>query len=108
MFVNISDMDTESFKVFINELADMSGDYIAKSFGHKLHVDLKNDSSPVTEIDRNTELMIREAILKKFPDHGIIGEEFGNENSDAEFQWVIDPIDGTNHLFPACRCSALS
>ena len=95
MFVNISDMDTESFKVFINELADMSGDYIAKSFGHKLHVDLKNDSSPVTEIDRNTELMIREAILKKFPDHGIIGEEFGNENSDAEFQWVIDPIDGT-------------
>lgn len=88
-------MDTETFKIFVNELADMSGEYISKSFGRKLNVDLKKDSSPVTEIDRNTEIMIREAIAKKFPTHGIIGEEFGNANEDSEFQWVIDPIDGT-------------
>ena len=88
-------MDTESFKIFINELADMSGDYISKSFGRKIGVDHKKDSSPVTEVDRNTELMIRDAVQKKFPSHGIIGEEFGNINSDAEFVWVIDPIDGT-------------
>ena len=88
-------MDTECFKIFVNELADMSGEYIAKNFGHKLSVDLKKDSSPVTEIDRNTEIMIREAITKKFPTHGIIGEEFGNINENSEFQWVIDPIDGT-------------
>lgn len=94
-FENIRGMDTESFKVFINELADRSGAYIAKSFGHKHNVDLKKDSSPVTEVDRNTELMLREAILKKYPNHGIIGEEFGNENTGAEFQWVLDPIDGT-------------
>ena len=50
-------MDTECFKIFVNELADMSGEYIAKNFGHKLSVDLKKDSSPVTEIDRNTEIM---------------------------------------------------
>jgi len=88
-------MDIESFKIFVNELADASGEYISKSFGRKVDVDFKKDSSPVTEIDRNTETMLREAILKKFPSHGIIGEEFGNENSGSEFQWVIDPIDGT-------------
>ncbi len=88
-------MDTESFKIFINELADKSGEYIAKNFGRKIHVDLKKDDSPVTEVDKNTEIMIREAIQKKFPSHGIIGEEYGNENAEAEFQWVIDPIDGT-------------
>ncbi len=88
-------MNKESFKIFVNELADMSGEYIAKSFGSKINVDFKKDASPVTEIDRNTEIMIREAIMKKFPEHGIIGEEFGNENEDSEFQWVIDPIDGT-------------
>lgn len=88
-------MDIESFKVFINELADKSGAYIADSFGKNHNVDLKKDSSPVTEVDRNTEILLREAIFKKYPSHGIIGEEFGNENPDAEFKWVLDPIDGT-------------
>lgn len=88
-------MDTENFKIFINELADLSGDYIAKSFGKNIDVDFKKDHSPVTEIDKNTELMLREAIQKKFPSHGIIGEEFGNINENAEFVWVLDPIDGT-------------
>ena len=54
-------MDTESFKIFINEMADKSGEYIAANFGKKIHVDLKKDASPVTEIDRNTEIMLREA-----------------------------------------------
>lgn len=88
-------MDTQSFKIFINQLADLSGEYIAKSFGKNIQVDYKKDSSPVTEIDKNTEALIRDAIEKKFPDHGIIGEEHGNKNPDAEFVWVIDPIDGT-------------
>lgn len=88
-------MDMQSFKIFINELADKSGEYIADSFGKKISVDFKKDSSPVTEVDKNTEAMLRELISKKFPDHGIIGEEYGTENPDAEFVWVLDPIDGT-------------
>ncbi len=88
-------MDTESFKVFINELADASGKYIADSFGKNVDVDFKKDHSPVTQIDKNTELMLRDMISKKYPDHGIIGEEFGNVNEGAEFVWVLDPIDGT-------------
>lgn len=94
-------MQSETFKVFINELADMSGEYIAKSFGRRHGVDFKKDNSPVTEVDKNTEYMLREAIQKKFPDHGIIGEEYGTLNKDAEYVWVIDPIDGTKSFISA-------
>lgn len=50
---------------------------------------------PVTEADRETEKVLREHIRSEYPDHGILGEEFGNEGADAGFVWVIDPIDGT-------------
>jgi histidinol phosphatase-like enzyme (inositol monophosphatase family) len=55
----------------------------------------KADASPVTAADLEIEARLRELILKRFPDHGIIGEEHGSENTDAEFVWVLDPIDGT-------------
>ncbi len=55
----------------------------------------KADASPVTAADLEIESRLRELILKNFPDHGIIGEEHGSENTDAEFVWVLDPIDGT-------------
>ncbi|MBS0619463.1 MAG: histidinol-phosphatase [Spirochaetes bacterium] len=55
----------------------------------------KADASPVTAADLEIESRLRELILKKFPTHGIIGEEHGNTNTDAEFVWVLDPIDGT-------------
>ena len=88
-------MNTESFKIFINTLADASGEYISKYFGKSVGIDFKKDNTPVTEIDRNTELLLRDMIQKKYPTHGIVGEEFGNVNEDAEFVWVLDPIDGT-------------
>ncbi|MBL7661368.1 hypothetical protein JNK13_01320 [bacterium] len=65
---------------------------------NRIEVDLKSDNSPVTEVDMKCEAMLREEISKKFPDHGIIGEEYGVSNPDSEFQWVIDPIDGTQNL----------
>ncbi len=49
----------------------------------------------VTIADKFAEEKMRELIIKEFPSHGIIGEEFGNYNSDAEYVWVLDPIDGT-------------
>ncbi|MGA7615337.1 MAG: inositol monophosphatase [Thermoanaerobaculia bacterium] len=58
----------------------------------------KADRSFVTEIDIAAEELIRDAILRQFPDHGIVGEELGSVASDAEFQWTIDPIDGTMSL----------
>ncbi|AQS65495.1 MULTISPECIES: histidinol-phosphatase [Rhizobium/Agrobacterium group] len=50
---------------------------------------------PVTEADRETEKALRALIRSEYPDHGILGEEFGNEGADAGLVWVIDPIDGT-------------
>ena len=50
---------------------------------------------PVTNFDKKFEIFIRKEIKKKFPDHQIIGEEFGNQKSKSDYSWIIDPIDGT-------------
>ncbi len=78
------------------ELAGASGDFIRPFFGrHDLRVDLKSDSSPVTAADTGAEELMRRRIQARFPGHGILGEEGGTERPDAEFVWVLDPIDGT-------------
>lgn len=60
-----------------------------------LAVDSKADESPVTLADRETEAALRRALARHYPDHGVLGEEFGAERLDQEYLWVIDPIDGT-------------
>jgi inositol-phosphate phosphatase / L-galactose 1-phosphate phosphatase / histidinol-phosphatase len=60
-----------------------------------LAVDDKLDLTPVTAADRVAEQVMRGMIERRFPDHGIVGEEFGRSGEDAEFVWVLDPIDGT-------------
>jgi histidinol phosphatase-like enzyme (inositol monophosphatase family) len=50
---------------------------------------------PVTEADRGAEAAIRKLIAARFPDHGVVGEEYGRDREDAEFVWVLDPVDGT-------------
>ena len=58
-------------------------------------VELKADRSPVTLADRGAEQLIRAAIAGRFPDHSIVGEEYGVETRSSSFRWVVDPIDGT-------------
>ncbi len=87
--------DTESLRSFFNEAADLAGKIALKHFRGELVVDTKKDKSPVTAADREIEEVLRELIIRKYPGHGIIGEEFGKVNSDAEWLWIIDPIDGT-------------
>ena len=89
-------MNPDSHREFIIELAELSGEFIRPYYGQSgLQVELKADSSPVTAADRGAEELMRKLIKGKFPDHGVIGEEFGSERPDAEFVWVLDPIDGT-------------
>ena len=89
-------MDTESLKPFLSELLKQSGDIIRPYFFNRDYsVDHKSDQSPVTRADKEAEERIRSLIQKEFPYHGIIGEEFGQENENSEYTWVIDPIDGT-------------
>jgi myo-inositol-1(or 4)-monophosphatase len=96
-------MDWAQEKRFLQTLALESGRVIAPYFGDpKLTVDSKSDETPVTVADRNAELKLRELIQKQFPAHGIIGEEFGNDRADAEFVWVLDPIDGTKAFVTGC------
>lgn len=56
---------------------------------------MKDDHSPVTEADMNTEQWLRQKLMDVFPDFGLIGEEFGDDKKESDYSWVIDPIDGT-------------
>jgi myo-inositol-1(or 4)-monophosphatase len=87
-------MQTE-FTNAITEMAEKSGNVIRTYFRKKIAIDEKQDHSPVTIADKTAEQIMRDIVQKRFPGHGIIGEEFGNYNPDAEFVWVFDPIDGT-------------
>ena len=80
---------------FAKTLADASAAVIRQYFRTDYIVENKADDSPVTIADRKAEEIMRELIAKRFPDHGILGEEHGHHQPDAEYQWVLDPIDGT-------------
>ena len=88
-------MSTHEYIEFSRELAQASGEVIRKYFRSSLDVETKSDQTPVTIADRLAEQTMRAMIQKRFPDHGIMGEEFENINSGAAYQWVLDPIDGT-------------
>jgi myo-inositol-1(or 4)-monophosphatase len=75
--------------------ADAAGAVIRPLFRSRLLVEAKGDASPVTEADREAERTIRALLAERFPDHGMLGEEFGATGIGAEYVWVIDPIDGT-------------
>lgn len=89
-------MDLTPHRTFLTELAQASGELIRPYFCNPaLQVETKGDATPVTAADRGAEELLRRLINAKFPAHGIIGEELGSERADAEFVWVLDPIDGT-------------
>jgi histidinol-phosphatase len=77
------------------EAATKAGNLAYSYFKKPIKVSYKADGSPVTPADIAAERVFREIIAKKFPDHGIIGEEFGSSKPNAKYQWAIDPIDGT-------------
>ncbi len=87
--------DYSPFLALAPTLAEAAGAIIRKHFRTPIAVDHKADDSPVTIADREAERAMRGLIAATFPDHGIIGEEYGNERADAEWVWVLDPIDGT-------------
>jgi myo-inositol-1(or 4)-monophosphatase len=83
---------------FAKQLAIASGEVIMPYFRTPLEAINKGEKAkydPVTEADKAGEAAIRKLINKHYPTHGIIGEEYGSENENAEFVWVLDPIDGT-------------
>jgi len=75
--------------------ADVAAAAIRPFFRAGVASDLKTDRSPVTIADRTAELAMRAVLSERFPDHGILGEEFGLDRPQARLRWVLDPIDGT-------------
>jgi histidinol phosphatase-like enzyme (inositol monophosphatase family) len=92
------------YKNFSKLLADTSAEIIKKHFRTGVSVESKADDSPVTIADKKAEELMRKLISEHFPDHGIIGEEFGETKRDAEYVWILDPIDGTKSFI----CGAYS
>jgi histidinol phosphatase-like enzyme (inositol monophosphatase family) len=90
-----ADHDLSPFVAAAEAAADAAGAVIRPYFRSGLAADLKGDQSPVTAADRGAEQAMRDVLRGKFPDHAILGEEFGLENGQARFRWVLDPIDGT-------------
>jgi histidinol phosphatase-like enzyme (inositol monophosphatase family) len=96
-------MGTSKYARFIRTLAEKSGEVIRSYYAmDNLIPEIKEDMSPVTRADREAEELMRGLIRKAYPDHGIIGEEFGSENVTAEFVWTLDPIDGTASFTNGC------
>lgn len=83
------------YESFASRIAVEAGKITLDYFRGSFQVEIKEDASPVTIADRRTEEKLRELIAREFPDHGVLGEEFGETNPGAEYRWILDPIDGT-------------
>jgi len=89
-------LDLSPYRELMAVLAAESGEFIRPFFAQPdLAVDTKPDATPVTAADRGAEELLRARIARRFPSHGIVGEELGSDRPDAEFVWMLDPIDGT-------------
>jgi myo-inositol-1(or 4)-monophosphatase len=91
-------MTAVDFSAFVERLAQVSGEVILPFFRSAIRAEDKSPGGvfdPVTEADRGAEAAMRRMIAETFPDHGVIGEEYGRDRPGAEYVWVLDPIDGT-------------
>lgn len=83
---------------FALALCDAADPIALRHFRRDLDVETKPDRSLVTAADRSIERLIRERIADRYPDHGVIGEEYGPEASGRDVVWHVDPIDGTHNF----------
>jgi histidinol phosphatase-like enzyme (inositol monophosphatase family) len=90
-------LDLESYVATAHALAERAGEVILPHFRSGVAVDDKGGGAfdPVTVADRDAEAAIREILSAAYPGHGVVGEEFEDTQTDADFCWIVDPIDGT-------------
>ena len=86
---------TPELTAFAEELADAARLTALRYFRNRVKIEYKADMSPVTVADREAEAAMRKLIAGRYPDHGLLGEEHGQENIERPAVWVLDPIDGT-------------
>ena len=83
---------------FALELCDAADEIALRHFRRDLDLERKPDRTFVTVADQGIERVIRERIRARYPDHGLVGEEYGTEDGEARTRWYIDPIDGTHNF----------
>ncbi len=88
-------LDLAPLATFAAHLADLGRAMLVAAEAGRRDIAVKADRSFVTDLDRAIEARLRQEIVARFPDHGIIGEEHGREREQAAIQWILDPIDGT-------------
>jgi len=93
-----SETDRRRWLAFALETAAAADEVAMRWFRRLDRVDTKADRTFVTEADTGVEQLVRERISRAFPEHGIVGEEFGTEAADAAARWYIDPIDATSNF----------
>lgn len=91
----MSPSDTDLFVEVATMLADAARCVVRPWFRRDVAVQSKDDASPVTIADRSAERVMRAILAERLPSHGVFGEEFGQENATASYQWLLDPVDGT-------------
>jgi fructose-1,6-bisphosphatase/inositol monophosphatase family enzyme len=96
---SISTAERQEFLEYAEYVANQTRDLVLELW-HKgdFGAQLKADRSPVTNIDLKAEKLARKLLSEKYPNHGVIGEEYEALNPESEFQWTVDPIDGTQNL----------
>lgn len=93
----------DSLRIILSELTRLSASIILPYYMNpELKVDTKTNQTPVTIADTQAEVVMREFLEHRFPQHGIIGEEYGSVRTDAEYVWTLDPIDGTISFTTGC------
>jgi histidinol-phosphatase len=92
--MNLSENFSKELVVAI-DASDAAAKLIRSYFKGNFIVDIKEDMTPVTEVDIKAENTIKEIIMNAFPDYGFYGEETCRENKNSEYTWLVDPIDGT-------------
>lgn len=88
-------IDPRELLAFAVEATKQAGDLTLRYYQAGTPAEWKGDNTPVTVADREAEQLLRRLIAERWPEHGIVGEEYGEEHPDAPVRWIIDPIDGT-------------
>jgi histidinol phosphatase-like enzyme (inositol monophosphatase family) len=86
------------FAAAAEELAALARETVLAAYRFGIAHEIKDDGSPVTALDLAVERVLRARIEALFPEHGILGEEYGTVGAEREWLWVLDPIDGTKHF----------
>mgnify|MGYP002525426596 CR=1 FL=1 len=90
-----TEMISDDLVAFADHLADTARDLALRCFRQQLEVEYKSDDTPVTTVDREIEQALRQQVADAYPAHSFIGEEFGPQDTESPWSWVVDPIDGT-------------